>query len=133
MNDIAEDIKDYLLTNESLYLEFGVNLFIAKEPMTPDQCTTLISMTGFSDDLMLSYSDKVDNPSLRIRVRATSYEAGESLINDIRDFLQGKGNIIINGMNYMYMRCTIPPYQSGWDKPNRRISFDTMFRFKRSL
>jgi hypothetical protein len=53
MNSSADDIKDLLLAESSFDLEHKVNLFVGREPSSPDNCVILFDTPGYSPALTL--------------------------------------------------------------------------------
>ena len=121
MNSIPVDIKDLLEAESSLGLEFGTNLFIAKEPSTPVNTVTIFD--GLSSAPMLTFT-KGENyyyDAIQIRVRNNSYLVGDALAQDIRDALHGIGQETVNGTLYSVIYCSNGPAHLGWDDNGRAI------------
>lgn len=131
MNAASTDIKDYLIEIPLLQLTFGTNLFIAKQPDSPDQCTTLFDVPGEPDEILCSGTYNYEYPKLIVRVRSHSYQDAYSLIQDIKDTLHGLNGETINGTKYLLVQTEIPPYNSGWDE-NNRVELEASFAIQRS-
>jgi hypothetical protein len=112
------DIKDILESDSSLALEFQTDLFIGREPSSPDNTVTITDTSGFGPDLY--YNDaKYYYPSVQIQVRNNSYITGWDLINDIKELLHGRGHETWNGSRYELIRCTTEPLLFNYDEHNR--------------
>lgn len=120
MNSLAIDIKDILEAESSLELTFGTDLFVSLEPEEPDNCVTLYDTSGQMPDLTLT-SENYYRDSLQIRVRNNTYEGAMDKIYNIQNFLQGKYNVVVNGVRYSLIRVTIPPFHIGYDDNHRAI------------
>jgi len=130
INPASVDIKDYLLTVPDLELEFVDNLFIGREPTTPDNCVTIFDTPGFGREKFYDRGIAYYKPSIQIRVRNTNYMDGWTLINSITEILHNQA-MIINGMEYTAMFCTIEPAPLGYDA-NSRPRFVVTFDLQRS-
>jgi hypothetical protein len=130
MNSNSEDIKDLLEGESSLGLSFATNLFIAKEPSSPDDCVTIFDTPGGQVDLMPTKGDEYYRGNIQIRVRDNSQASAWELINDIVDFLHNKGNEEINDVKFTVIRCSNSPFQLDWDE-NNRIRLVTNFELQK--
>ena len=119
MNASSEDIKDLLIAESSLGLTFATNLFIAKEPTTPNICVTIFDTGGGGGDLQLSKESGYFRTSIQIRVRDTDYRNAMDTAHEIVDFLHNTGNTVINGTRYTVIRCSTYPTILDWDKESR--------------
>lgn len=128
MNASSVDIKNILVAS-SLGLVFPTNLFIGREPETPNNCTTIFDTPGYApmktfDGSTYSY------PSVQIRVRNTSYLDAWDLINDIKLLLHNKGQETWGGTLYSAIFCSIEPALLDFDQ-NNRARFVTTFDIQR--
>jgi hypothetical protein len=130
MNAPSTDIKDMLEAESSLGLTFGTNLFIGREPPTPNNTVTIYDTGGDRPDLHMDRNERYDRPSIQIRVRNISYEAGWSLINDIKDSLHGRAHETWNGTYYSVIYCYIESTFLDWDN-NNRVRFVASFNIQR--
>lgn len=130
MNPASEDIKDMLEAKSSFGLTFAVNLFIGKEPPSPDAVVTLFDIGGGAPMLTFDRNDKLYNPTLNIRIRNNNYLTGWGLANDIKEYLHGKSHEDWNSTRYELIRCIVEPSLMDWDEQNRvrfTVNFE-MFR-----
>jgi len=126
MNSPSEAVKT-LLTQADLGLTFATNLFIGREPATPDNCVTIFDTPGGPPTVFYNNLLKVSYPSIQIRIRNSSYSAGWELAKKIKDLLHNQGNIRINNDDYLLIKCTQEPALLDWDESNRArfvVSFD---------
>ena len=119
MNAQSVDIKDMLEAESSLGLTFATDLFIGKEPETPDDTVTIIDTMGFPDDLTFDADERYERPSIQIRVRSNNYLTGANLAKDIKDSLHGRGNETWNGTLYTVILCVGGPALMDWDNSDR--------------
>jgi len=130
MNPASIDIKDMLVAEASLGLTFATNLFVGKEPATPDNCVTIFDTPGFPPDKMYDQSACYDRPSVQIRVRNTSYLTGWQLIHAIKEFLHCRNQSTWNSTLYSAIFCSQEPALLDWDS-NDRARFVSTFDIQR--
>jgi len=128
MNAPSVDIKNILVAG-GLGLTFATNLFIGREPDTPNDCATIFDTPGFAP--MITY-DGADYfyPSIQVRVRDTSYLDAWDLINNIKVLLHNRAQETRNGTLYSAIFCSIEPALLDWDGSNR-ARFVTTFNIQR--
>ena len=130
MNPVSEDIKDLLVEDSSLALTFATDLFIAKQPLTPDNCVTIYDTPGAPPALWMDAADVYDYPSIQIRVRNKSYLTGYALIQQIKTFLHGQAHVTINSTYYSLIQCMGDPAFLEWDEKGR-VHFIINFNLQR--
>lgn len=118
MNACSTDIVDLLETESALGLIFATNLFIGKEPISPANCVTLFDTTSIPPQLALS-SQGYEYPSVQIRVRNTNYLTGWALIETIKTFLHGLGNVTSGSYLYTVIYCASGPALLDYDENSR--------------
>ena len=128
MNAPSIDIKDMLVA-ASLGLTFAVNLFIGNEPPKPNNCVTIFDTMGAAPDTTL---DRLSlyNPSIQIRVRNSSYEAGSALIESISQTLHARAQVQQGGTLYSAILVSGGPAMLHWDD-NKRVIFIINFNIQR--
>lgn len=119
MNPASVDIKDMLKDDSSLELTFGTNLFIGREPSSPDNCVTVFDTPGAPPLLTFARGENYYYPSVLIRVRNRSYQDGWTLINDIKVLLHAKNHETWNETNYGIIICSGDPAFFDWDETGR--------------
>ena len=119
MNPTSKDIADFLESESSLGLTFGINLFVGLEPAQPNDCVTIFDTPGGPPQLTLAQGENYFYPSIQIRIRNDGYMAGWNLINDIKAVLHGFGQDTINGTYYSVIKCAQEPFLLDWDMHNR--------------
>jgi hypothetical protein len=117
MTSPAEDIKDMLVYESALGLDFAVDLFTNKEPSKPDECVTIFDTGGYPDYLGLTDTN-YQYPSIQIRVRSKKYLTGWALANNIKTLLHGRARQTWNGSIYELIRCVNGPMLLDWDDNN---------------
>jgi len=127
MNITSVDIKDMLESESSLGLNFGVDLFIGREPSTPNNCVTVFDSVGDISDLTLDGVVVLDYPGIKIQVRNTSYLAAGNLCKQIKGFLNGKNNEIWTNTTYLVIKCVGGPALLDYDSNNRARWFVNFF------
>lgn len=129
MNPTSEDIKDILVAESSLALVFGTNLFIGKEPSTPDNCVTIFD-TVVAEPIITLNKGTIERPSFQIRVRNNSYLNGYSVIQSIANTLHTRAHELWNGTTYMVIYILNGPTMLDWDE-NNRVRFIVNFNTQR--
>ena len=120
MSPPSIDIKTLLMNASALGLSYELNLFVSKEPTTPDDCVTIYDTPGGVPDLTMD-NVEYNRPSTQVRVRATDYTTGWTLIHDIKRALHGKGPMRVGDTLYTVILCTGEPFMLGRDERNRVI------------
>jgi hypothetical protein len=124
------DIKDVLENESALGLIFAQNLFIGREPSTPNNCVTIFDGVGEPPALTLSNDCTLEYPGINIQVRDTSYLAAANLCQQIKDILHGRNNEVWNDTVYHAIICTGGPFLLDFDQ-NNRARFIVNFRLLR--
>ena len=130
MNMPSEDIKDMLTGESYLELIFANDLFIGKEPTTPDNCVTIFDTPGIAPMITLDEVTGFEYPSIQIRIRNNSYVVGYNLAKDIQDILHGINQTEINNTLYSVIYATGEPMLLDWDL-NDRARFVINFEIQR--
>jgi len=131
MNAPSEDIKDMLEAESSLGLTFATDLFIGKEPSSPDNTVTIFDTSGLPSTLTLDEnSNDYEKPSVQIRVRNRAYDTGWALIQEIKEALHSRAHEIWNGTLYTIIYCSSGPAMLDWDN-NDRVRFIINFNLQR--
>jgi len=131
MNAPSVDIKDMLESESSLALTFASNLFIGREPTSPDDCVTIFDTPGGPPQQTYKQGEDYFYPSIQIRVRNNNYVIGWELINNIKILLHNKSQEIWSGTLYSAIACSMEPALLDWDENGRArfvISFDLQRR-----
>ena len=136
MNATSQDIAEMLEGQSSFGLTMAVNkqpgnLFIGREPSSPNNCVTVFDTMGFPPPLSLD-SLGYELPSVQIRVRNTSYKAGFAMSHQIMTFLHGTAQLGWNGTLYSVIYCASGPSFLDWDD-NNNARFVTNFNIQRRL
>lgn len=121
MNTPAVDIKDMLGGDSSLALTFSEDLFVAEEPMSPDNCVTVYDTPGGEAQVTLNKSHKLMLPSIQVRVRNNDYRNGWDQIHDIRTFLDARVGETQNGTYYSLIKAKSEPELLSRDENGRFI------------
>lgn len=131
MNSASEDIKDMLDGDSSLGLTYGTDLFIGKEPSSPDNCVTIIDTGGYPPMRAVDTSVKYFYSSVQIRIRNKRYTDGYAVARDVFDSLHNRAQETWNGTLYTVIQAADEPALLGWDGNNRPqfiINFNTQRR-----
>ena len=129
MNASSEDVKNMLVAESALGLEYGTDLFIGSEPTSPKNCVTIYDTAGFPPYLGLSTTG-YEYPSIQIIVRNNDYMTGWSLANDIKDLLHGQANETWNSTLYTLIACVSGPAHLDYDN-NDNARFFINFNLQR--
>jgi len=113
----------------SLGLTFATDLFVGKEPSTPENCVTIFENPSFPPYLGLTDTGYFYS-SVQIRVRNKDYQTGYDLARDIMTSLHGRANETWNGTLYTVIRASGEPALLDWDA-NDRCRFTINFEIQR--
>ena len=130
MNATSQDVKDMLEADSALGLVFATNLFIGREPTTPDECATIFDTSGLPNQVTLGMEGNYYYPSIQIRVRSNDFRDGWDLIQEIMISLHGRGQETWNGTLYSIIKHTSGPALLDWDD-NNRVRFIVNFDLQR--
>lgn len=120
---LLDDIGQYLQSKSIGTL--GVDIFLGMMPDQPDNLVALFEYAGSPPDLNWNG----EYPSLQVMVRNTSYPAGRTKIEQVRDVLHGLCEQVINGTRYLLIKAKQSPESLGRDDNNRCefvINFDVI-------
>lgn len=130
MNSVALDIKDMLEADSSLGLEYGVDLFISKEPTKPNDCVTLYDTPSYPPDRGLDLDNIMYNSSIQVRVRNLDYTVGITLAIDIMESLLERAQETWGGTLYTFIQAMGEPALLHRDE-NDRVLIIVNFNLKR--
>jgi hypothetical protein len=119
MNASSTDILT--LIEASTDLVAGTDLFISKEPDSPDNCVTVYDRTGGLIDLDLDKVHGMRRSSVQVRIRNKSYQNGFAQAEDIVELLHGAEPQNINGTYYNLIQCANEPQFLAYDDNDRVI------------
>ena len=111
---VSEDIKDMLIANSSLGLDFGSNLFIGREPSSPDNTTTIFDTGGTPADVTLE-GNIYRRDTASIQVKNNDYQVGYQLASDIEVYLIGLSQTTWNGVLYTVITSDNGVSAENWD------------------
>jgi hypothetical protein len=120
---LLDDIGQYLQSKGVGTL--GADIFLGMIPDQPDNLVALFEYAGNPPDLNWNG----EYPSLQVMVRNTSYPAGRTKIEQVRDTLHGLCEQVINGTRYLLIKAKQSPESLGRDDNNRCefvINFDVI-------
>ena len=129
MNPTSVDIKNMLEDDSTLGLVFGTNLFIGREPPSPDSCVTIWDTPGFPQQLT-AQGERYFYPSVQLRIRDLVYPTGWALANDIVQALHARAHETWNATLYSLIRCKGEPVFLDIDE-NERCRFIINFDIQR--
>ena len=121
MNTASEDVKDMLAAESTLALTFATDLFIGKEPTTPDDCVTIYDTPSSPPDLMLNPEERYYRSSVQVRIRNLGYVAGMTLARNIMELLHGRAQETWNGTLYTVIKAMGESAALAWDDNNRIV------------
>ncbi|MBW2030730.1 MAG: hypothetical protein JRJ31_16830 [Deltaproteobacteria bacterium] len=119
MNPPSEDIKDILEQSSVGVGTFGTDLFIGREPDSPNDCVTIYDTGGQEPVMNYTY----DYPTVQIRVRGSrmGYKAAWTKANSIKEALNGLTNETWNSTRYIQIEAMGDPLFLGYDKEQRPV------------
>jgi len=123
MSLVSDNIKDLLETETSL--RFGIDLFIGREPETPNNVVTLFDTP---DKGRLSFYNRKDvNGNLnkyeyagcQVRIRNLEYDKAIEKAESIVNVLHNRGNEKVGNTTITLIEALDNPFLFDWDKNNR--------------
>ncbi len=120
MNAPSQDIATLLETSD-IGLTLASDLFISREPDSPDNCVTLYDTPGSSPVVFMNKNEKYFYPSIQVRIRNNDYRQGYALGKQIVTKLHGEGQTEINDTYYSLIAAQSEPFLLKYDKNNRAI------------
>jgi hypothetical protein len=131
MNLPSKDIIDYLVDESSLDLSFKINIFNGIQPAKPNNAVTIKDTPGGVPEKTFNGASGYFRPTVQILVRNTHYEDAYTVIDNIKNILDGLGPITINNTRYTYIECIVEPFSLGQDE-NGHFIFTTTFDLQRT-
>ena len=120
MTDVSYDIKD-MLEAAGLGLIFKKNLFVAKEPASPDNTVTIATTPGFAPERTLDNNQWYYRSAVLVRIRNNKYSDGMTLGTNIMQSLHDRANTEWNDILYTVIQAMGEPTPMAWDENNRTI------------
>lgn len=130
MDSSGLDSSNAILPENEFGLTFGQNLFVGREPATPDETVTIFDVVGWPPQLTFDKLERYEYPAVQIRVRSRSYVVGWDLLEKIMVRLHGLTQETWNGTLYTMMRCSRAPMLLDWDE-NSRVRLIASFEIQR--
>ena len=118
MNMPSDDIKD-LLEQSGLGLTFTDNLFVGREPSSPNNTTTVFDTSGAGPFRTYNKDERFHQAAIQIRVRNASYLQAMTLSQDILFYLDGTANQEVNETYYGIIAALDHPFLLDWDENDR--------------
>jgi len=134
MRPASDDIRTLLEFDEDTgsgidELKFADNLFVGREPASPDDVVTIFDAQGSPPDKFYDSTLRYHRPSVQVRVRSKGYVEGWQLIDSIKALLHNS-TALVNGTRYTAIYCSQEPALLDWDE-NDRARFVTTFDLQR--
>lgn len=118
MNLVTVDMMSLIVDGTDLTP--GTDLFIGREPASPDNIVTLFDTPGGGPWLGMRKEDgRYDYSAFQIRIRNRGYDEAMSLGWDLVGILHGIGNQTINNTLYTLVEALDDPALLDWDDNNR--------------
>ncbi len=137
MNAASIDIKNMLVIESAKshgditeQLIFAENLFIGREPASPDRTVTIFDTSVEPPLETVSKGWVYVYDGIQLRIRDRDYATGWDLANQIKTFLHERANEVWGGMYYCLITCSGNPAFLEWDD-NERCKFVVNFRIQR--
>lgn len=131
MNSSATDLKDILEAESSLGLTFQTDLFVGREPSSPNNCVTIFDTGGAGPAEQYSQVEAPYTYSrVQVRVRDREYTTGWDVIESIVEALHDRAGETWNGTLYCSIACSTGPAFFDWDE-NNRARFIVNFEIQR--
>lgn len=113
---LPADVKTFLTSVDNVYL--------GSMPDTPDNAVCIYATGGYPRDLS---GNMVEEPTVMLKVRNTSYATGEALCDTINDLLHGQNNKTVNTNDILLIAAQGGVNDIGRDIKNRQ-EFTMNFR-----
>ena len=130
MNAVSEDIVA-MLEVSSVGYQLGVDLFVGREPTTPDNTVTIFDTPGGGASTQIEPTEIYYRDSVQLRIRNNDYRMAMSNAYELIDALHNKAHEIWNDTYYSLIRCSLGPHVLDFDENNRPrivITFDIQRR-----
>ena len=120
LNDIGTKLAAATISTQDLTL--GTNLFLGRLPESPDTCVAIYQYAGLRPiDQLGTAAPNLEQPSLQVRCRATSYATAEALANDIWGVLVVILNQTLTSTRYLRVEPQQSPFPLERDTQDRII------------
>ncbi len=122
MNSPAEDISAILaLSSSATGLSEGTDLFISREPATPDAVITVIDTGGGEPD---PTAETYEYPTVQVRSRGvpiTGYADAYSQLDTIKGVLHKFSRTVVNSTTYVAIWASSDIISLGYDSQERPV------------
>ena len=122
---LLTDVGTYLAaaTVSTADLTLGTNLFLGREPASPDTCVTLYEPGGAAPDDPVggNTAPSLENPGLQVRSRAAAYSTAQSLAVDVWALLAKVINETLTSTTYLKISPVQSPFALDRDDQDRMI------------
>ena len=121
LTDIGTFLNDATVSTQNLTL--GTNLFLGREPDSPDTCVAIYEPSGSEpiDTFGDNTAPVLAIPNLQVRCRATTFATAESLSNDIWTLLTKVINETLTSTRYLKVSPNQTPFNLTRDSHDRSI------------
>jgi hypothetical protein len=120
LSDIGTKLAAATISTQDLTL--GTNLFLGRLPESPDTCVAIYQYAGLRPlDQLGTAAPNLEQPSLQVRCRATSYATAEALANDIWGVLVVILNQTLTSTRYLRVEPQQSPFPLERDTQDRII------------
>lgn len=123
MSLVSDNIKDLLETETPL--RFGIDLFIGKEPETPNNVVTLFDTPDKGRLLFYNRKDingdynRYEYAGCQVRIRNIEYDVAIEKAESIVDVLHNRGNEKVGNTTITLIEALDNPFIFDWDENNR--------------
>ena len=117
LNSPAIDISSFLQA-QGIGTE-GTDLFISREPASPDMTITITDTGGFPPNPKYLR----DEPTIQVRVRGNKndYNSAWNKMQEIKDVMLGAQPQLLNGTDYVLFVLATDPISLGFDESSRPL------------
>lgn len=119
--DIAQKLAALTVSSSTLKFTIGSNLFVGRQPTSPENCVTIVDRPSWPLGVNLDGSGEFDYASIQVMIRDISYDKGAETMQAIIKLLHGINNFTINNTVYFVCTCVSGPSLLEWDQNNRAI------------
>jgi len=102
---------------------FATDIFISKEPDSPDNCITIYKTGGLPDNCLTVGNRSLEIHNFQVRVRNNNYLTAHTVMESVRSSIEKGIKTLVDsgGTNYFKIELNSLPIDLQRDKANRAI------------
>jgi hypothetical protein len=102
---------------------FATDIFVSKEPESPDNCITIYKTGGLPDNCLTVGNRTQEVHNFQVRVRNNNYLTGHTIMESVRTSIEKGIKTLVDsgGTNYFKIELSSLPFDLQRDTKNRAI------------